>query len=116
MQRVPRLVQVAHEVADAALVVVLDHARLGAPVDQPDDEALEEGGLAEALREGLEVEVRLLEDLGVRQEAHRGAGAPGASPERSTGPSGSPAAKRWTKTPPSRWTSATSHSDRRSRR
>ena len=69
------LVEVPDEVLDAALVLELDLAAGVALVDQADEQpAREEGGLAEALGQRVEVEVRLLEDVRVRLEADRGAG------------------------------------------
>ncbi len=64
-----------NEVADAALVVELDRLALGALVDEANEEPLgEKCRLPQTLRESVRVHVELLEDLGVRQEADRGAG------------------------------------------
>jgi hypothetical protein len=88
LHRVAGLVEMADEVLDAALVVVLDLLAVAAAVVERDHQAAgEERRLAEALRERLVVEVRLLEDLGVREEGHRRArvgGVAGADdrPER----------------------------------
>ncbi len=76
VERVLGLVQVLDEVRDAALVEELDLAALAALVDQLDLQAAgEEGGLAQALGEDLEVELDLLEDLGVGPEGDRRPGA-----------------------------------------
>ena len=65
-----------HEVGDAALVLELDLLAGAALVDQLDLQAAgQEGGLAQALGEGLEVELDLVaEDLHVRLEGDRRAG------------------------------------------
>ena len=63
------LVEVADEVLDAALVVEVGLAALGAlVVDRDPQPAGEERGLAQALLERRELEVERLEHLGVRQE------------------------------------------------
>jgi hypothetical protein len=68
------LVEMADEVLDAAVVFEDDAVGLAALVDQLDPQAAgEEGGLAQALGEGVEVEADLFEDLQVRQEGDLGA-------------------------------------------
>ncbi len=68
-------VDVRDEVADAALVVELLGLAAGTLVDEPDAQtARQERRLAEALGEGRGRELRLVEDLRVRQERH---GRPG---------------------------------------
>ena len=68
------LVEVADEVLDAALVLEGDAVGLAALVDQLDLQAAgEEGGLAQPLGQGLEVELDLFEDLEVGQEGDAGA-------------------------------------------
>ncbi len=68
-------VDVRDEVADAALVVELLGLPAGALVPEDDPQpAREERGLAQTLCERRRVELRLLEDLGVREERDRRAG------------------------------------------
>src|SRR4051794_14327470 len=75
LDRVLAVVEVADEVLDAALVLELNAVAAAALVDERDLEAArEERRLAQALLEDREVEVERLEDVGVRQEADRGAG------------------------------------------
>jgi hypothetical protein len=75
VQRVLVLVEVANEVLDSALVLKGDAVGLAALVDQLDLQAAgEEGGLAQPLGEGLEVELDLLEDLRIGLEGQSRAG------------------------------------------
>src|SRR5262249_60545013 len=68
----PALVQVVDEVDDAALVAELHLPALAPLVDEAHEKAArEKGGLAEALGQRVEVELRLLEDVGVGQERDR---------------------------------------------
>jgi hypothetical protein len=65
---------VADEVLDPALVLEGDAVGLTALVNQLDLQAAgEEGGLAQPLDQGREVELDLFEDLAVGQEGDRGA-------------------------------------------
>ena len=74
VQLVLVLVEVADEVLDAAVVLEGDAVGLAALVDQLDLQAAgEEGGLAQALGQGVEVEADLFEDLEVGQEGDLGA-------------------------------------------
>ena len=71
------LVQVGDEVLDPALVLELGGVALAALVDDRDPQsAREEGGLAQALLERVEVEVERLEDVRVRKERDGGPGDP----------------------------------------
>ncbi len=75
MHRVLVLIQVGHEVLDAALVLELGAVPLAALVGYRDLQATrEEGGLAQTLLERVEIEVQRLEDVGVGEERHRSAG------------------------------------------
>ena len=75
------LVQVADEVLDPPVVLEADPVGLPALVDQLDLQAAgEEGRLAEALGQGGEVEVDLLEDLQVREKGDPGPGLLGRLP------------------------------------
>ena len=79
-------VEVAHELADAALGVE-DVGLAGALVDALDVQALVEvGQLLETLLEGVVGEFQHLEDLLVGLEAHRGAVAVGLADDPSAGP------------------------------
>ena len=87
VQRVLVLVEVADEVLDPALVLEGDAVGLAALVDQLDLQAAgEEGRLAQALGQGLEVELDLLEDLRVGLEGQRRAGLVRRLARRSAGP------------------------------
>ncbi len=69
------LVQVGDEVLDAAVVLELGGVALAALVHDRDLQATgEEGGLAQALLERVEVELERLEDLRVGEEGDRVAG------------------------------------------
>ncbi len=69
VDRVLVVVDVLDEVADAAGVLVADRLAAGAVVDELDAQVFgEERGLAQALREDAEIEVDLLEDVGVGHE------------------------------------------------
>src|SRR5579862_6153141 len=75
VDRLLRFIDVGDEVLDAALVVKLERLPVGTLVDQDDAERLrQERGLAEALCYRARVDVHLLEDLGVGEEADGGAG------------------------------------------
>ena len=75
VDRVLVLVEIGDEVLDAALVLELGGVALAALVDDRDLQAArEEGRLAQALLERVEVEVERLEDVGVGEEGDGRAG------------------------------------------
>ena len=77
-------VEIAHEGLEAALVAHLDLARLGVAVVAQDqaDAGIEERQFAQAVLQGIEVEIRHGEGLARRQEGHLRAGAPVALRDR----------------------------------
>ena len=82
------LVEVGDEVGDAALVVEVGAVALAALVDDRDAQVPgQEGGLAQALLERLEVELERLEDVGVGQEGDRRAVLARSARRASIGPS-----------------------------